>query len=96
MVVSIIILFFAKLPSAKSVVVLLVNSSSYENEEAILAVIEEFCSAYKVKARNLTKEHLDMAVEVSVAEQGQLVRKLMELPEVTSASIVSHDGEVTA
>lgn len=94
-VVSLIILFFSKIPSAKGVMVLLVNSSSYENEDEIMEIVKEFCGAYKVKARNLTKDHLDIAVEVSVEEQGQLVRKLMELPNVTAASIVSHDGEVT-
>jgi len=94
-VLSIVILFFSKLPSSKGIVVLLVNSSSYENEVEIMNVVKEFCSVYKVKARNLTKNHLDMAIEVSVEEQGQLVRKLMDLPDVTSASIVSHEGEVT-
>lgn len=94
-IVSLVILFFAKLPAAKSAVVLLVNSSSYECEEVILSIVEKFCTAYKVKARNLTKDHLDMAIEVSAEEQGQLVKALMELPDVTSASIVSHDGDVT-
>lgn len=94
-VVSIVILFFSKLPSTKGAVVLLVNSASYENEEEIMTVVDEFCSAYKVKARNLTKEHLDMAIEISAANQGELVRRLVEMPKVTSASIVSHDGDVT-
>lgn len=94
-ILSIVILFFSKLPSSKGILVLLVNSSSYENEDEIMDIVKEFCTAYKVKARNLTKDHLDMAIEVSVEEQGQLVRKLMELSEVTSASIVSHEGEVT-
>ncbi|MBO5336338.1 MAG: DUF4956 domain-containing protein [Lachnospiraceae bacterium] len=95
-VVSIVIFFFSKLPSSKGMVVLLVNSSTYENEEAILAVVQEFCNAYKVKARNLTREHLDMAIEIDAMEQGKLVRRLMELPDITSASIVSHEGDVTA
>lgn len=94
-VVSVVILFFSKLPSSRGAVILLVNSSSYENEKEIMAIVAEFCSAYKVKARNLTKDHLDMAIEVSAAEQGELVKRLVELPKVTSASIVSHDGEVT-
>lgn len=94
-IVSIVILFFSKLPSSKGIVVLLVNASSYESEAAIMTVIEEYCTAYQVKARNLTKDHLDMAVEVTVDEQGALVKSLMELSAVTSASIVSHEGEVT-
>lgn len=94
-IVSLVILFFSKLPSSKGVVILLVNSSAYESEEEIMAIVRELCSAYKVKARNLTKNHLDMAVEVSVKEQGELVKRLIGLPNITSASIVSHEGEVT-
>lgn len=94
-VVSLIILFLSKIPSGKSTEVLIVNSASYENEEEIMSIVKEFCSVYKVKARNLTKDHLDMAIEISVKEQGQLVRKLMGLPQVVSASIVSHEGDIT-
>lgn len=94
-IVSLVILFFSKLPSSKGVVILLVNSSTYENEEAIIDIVKEFCSVYKVKARNLTKNHLDMAVEVSVQAQGELVKRLIELPDITSASIVSHEGDIT-
>ena len=94
-IVSLVILFFSKLPSSKGVVILLVNSSAYESEEEIMAIVRELCSAYKVKARNLTKNHLDMAVEVSVKEQGELVKRLIGLPNITSASIVSHEGDVT-
>lgn len=93
--VSIIILFFSKVSSGRGTRLLLVNSSTYENEEEILEVVKEYCDVYTVKARNLTKDHLDMAIEVSLEEQGQLVKKLMGLDCVTSASIVSHEGDVT-
>ena len=94
-IVSIIILFFSKVSSGRGMLLLLVNSSTYENEEEILDVVKEYCDVYKVKARNLSKAHLDMAIEVSLEEQGQLVKKLMSLESVTSASIVSHEGDVT-
>ena len=94
-VVSCIILFFSKISSGRGTLLLVVNSSTYENEEEILGVVKKYCSAYAIKARNLTKNHLDMAIEVSLVEQGQLVKELMELDRVTSASIVSHEGDVT-
>lgn len=56
-------------------VILLVNSSAYENKEEILKVVNEFCNGYKIKARNLAKNHLDMAVEVDCTRQGELVRE---------------------
>ena len=52
-------------------------------------------SMNKVKARNLTKDKLSLAVEVRTGEGGRLVEELMELESVVSASLVDHDGEVT-
>ena len=83
------------LPIAKAPQILLVNSSTFRNEKEILEVVKKYCSLHKVQARNLTRDHLDMAIEVRVKQEGELVTELMELENVTSASLVSHDGEVT-
>lgn len=83
------------LPIAKAPQILLVNTNTFENEDGIMEIVKKYCSLYKVKARNLTKDHLDMAIEVRVKEEGTLVMELMEMEQVVSASLVSHDGEVT-
>ena len=83
------------LPIAKAPQILLINSGDHKNEKEILKLVKKYCSLYKVKARNLTKEHLDMAIEVRVKEEGELVNALIELENVISASLVAHDGEVT-
>lgn len=83
------------LPIAKAPQILLVNSDSFENEEAVLEVVKKYCSLHKVKARNLAQDHLDMAIEVRVKEEGALVKELMKVENVISASLVAHDGEVT-
>jgi hypothetical protein len=38
---------------------------------------------------------LDMVVELRTAQGGQLVREVMNLTSVLSASLISHDGEAT-
>lgn len=60
-----------------------------------MEIIKKYCSLYKVKARNLAKEHLDMAIEVHVKEEAKLVKELLNIEQVSSASLVAHDGEVT-
>lgn len=89
------LLFADYLPIAKAPQILLVNSGTFENEENIMEIVKKYCSLYKVKARNLTQDHLDMAIEVRVKEEGKLVTELMHIESVTSASLVAHDGEVT-
>lgn len=89
-------IFLADLaPIAKAPQILLLNSNTYENENEMLEIVKKYCSLYKVKARNLTKDHLDMAIEVRTKNENELVVALMEMENVTSASLVSHDGEVT-
>ena len=83
------------LPIAKAPQILLINSNTFENEKEIMEVVKKYCSLYRVKARNLTKDHLDMAIEVRVKEEAGLVTELMKVDNVISASLVAHDGEVT-
>lgn len=83
------------LPIAKAPQILLINSSTYENENDLLEVVKKHCSLHRVKARNLTKDHLDLAIEVRTKNENELVVELMGMENVTSASLVSHDGEVT-
>lgn len=89
------ILLADRLPIARAPQILLVNSSVYENEGAIMEIVDKYCSLHKVKARNLTPDHLDMAIEVRVREEAKLVTELMKLNNITSASLIAHDGEVT-
>ncbi len=92
---TIILLIINQLPVARAPKILLVNSSIFDNEDAIMETVRKYCSLHKVKARNLTQDHLDVAIEVRVKEEGKLVKELMKIENVTSASLVAHDGEVT-
>lgn len=94
-VLTVVIFLFFRIPAAQQSKILLVNADSFEEEDAVLAVLAGFCRHFDVKSRNLTRNHLDLAVEVRVNKEGELLKELMQLPHVVSASLVSHDGEVT-
>lgn len=95
LVLSVFLFIFSKLSGPKGALILLVNANDYEAEEEIMDIVKADCKVYNVKSRNLTKDHLDMAIEVFPENQGELVRKLVSLDKVESASLVAHDGEVT-
>lgn len=94
-VITVIILLFDRVPSGMTAVILLVNASDYKTEGRIMEIVEKHCRMFQVKARNLTKDKLNMAVEVQTKEGGRLVEELMDVESVISASLVDHDGEVT-
>ncbi len=95
LVLSAVIYIFSQISGPRAAMILLVNSDDYHDEEKILDIVKEYCRYYTVKSRNLTKDHLDMAIEVSVEKQGELVQRLVDVASVQSASLVEHDGEVT-
>ena len=92
---SICILVLDLLPVAKEPVMLVDNSSKMDGEEEILEVVKRYTKSYKVKSRNLSKERLDLVVELRVKEESGLVTDVAALSGMLSASLIAHDGEVT-
>lgn len=94
-VVTVVVLLFERMSVGRPAVILLVNCSDYKAEKQIMETVQANCHMSKVKARNLTKSKLDMAIEVKTDKEAQLLENLMNMEQVTSASLVDHDGEVT-
>lgn len=94
-VVTLGIVILDLLPVAKAPMILVVNASSLDAEEAIAQIIREYSRHFKVKSRNMTASSLDLVIELRTARGGELVRGVMGVESVVSASLLSHDGEVT-
>ena len=89
------ILVLNGLPVAKAPMILVVNAADLDAEEAILAVVGKYAKHNAVKSRNMTKSSLDLIIELRTAEGAKLMREVLEIHSVSSASLMSHDGEVT-
>ena len=89
------ILILNHLPVAKAPMILVISGSDLTMEKQILAVAEKHCRGIQVKARNMTAASLDLTIEVRTAAGSDLLRELMALEGILSASLLSHDGEVT-
>lgn len=94
-VLTIAIIVLDNIPVAKAPMILVVNAVDIDAEEIILGKIKEYVKHSKVKSRNMTSSTLDLTVELRTDDGGKLVRELMDLDSVMSASLLSHDGEVT-
>ncbi len=93
--VTVCILVLDLLPVAKAPMMLVVNSSDVNGEKAVLETVKKYTKAYKVKSRNLSRDRLDMVVELRVKDEGGLVSEVAAMEGMVSASLISHDGEVT-
>ncbi len=83
------------LPTSKAPMMLVVNATELDAEDAILNAVKAAGKVCKVKSRNVSAGHLDLIVEVRVAKEAELVKAVSEIAAVTSVSLISHDGEVT-
>lgn len=83
------------IPTSKAPMMLVVNATELDAEEAIVNAAKAAGKLCKVKSRNYSAGHLDMIIEVRVANEAELVKAVSDIAAVTSVSLISHDGEVT-
>ena len=89
------ILILDRFPIARAPMILVVNTSNVDSETAVGEVVGKFDRHFSVKSRNITSGALDMVIELRTAQGAELVKAIVALEDVISASLLSHDGEVT-
>ncbi len=94
-VITVGILVLDQLPVAKAPMILVVNASDLDAEAVVSETIQKYVKHFSVKSRNMTADSLDLVYELRTDDGSNLVRDIMRLERVTSASLLSHDGEVT-
>jgi len=94
-VVTLGILILDRMPVAKAPMILVVNSADLNAEDAVTETVKKYTRFFSVKSRNMTADSLDLVVELRTEQGSALVRDVMKLQGITSASLLAHDGEVT-
>ena len=89
------ILILDHFPAAKAPMILVVNATDLDAEEAICRNVAQYAKHYSVKSRNLTADSMDLVLELRTSEGSALVKAVNSLRGVSSVSLLSHDGEVT-
>ena len=89
------ILVLNGLPVAKAPLILVVNAANLDAEDQIMDVVKRYSKHCVVKSRNMTKTTLDLIVELRTSEGSSLIRNILGIESVVSASLMAHDGEVT-
>lgn len=95
LILTIGIILLTVLPSEKESMILVVNAGAHI-EDQIIDVVKGSCRRWKIRARNVSSDSLSLAIEVKAKSPQTLVKQLCKNDKVTSASLVEHDGDVTA
>ncbi len=94
-VLTIGIILFSIMPTEKESLILVVNTSAYI-EDQITDVVGKHCFNWKVRARSVNSGNVNFAIEVKTISPQNLVDSICKIDGVTSASLIEHDGDVTA
>ena len=92
---TIIIILVSILPSERESMVLVVDSG-VNNERQIMETVSRRCWYSKIRARNVSPERVNLAIEVKTTHPHDLVQSVTQLEHITSVSLVEHDGDITA
>lgn len=84
-----------KLPMTKCPLILIINASNLDVEDDIETVIKKYVKYYSVKSRNLSSTSVDITYELRCKNGKDLLKEINELNDVSSVSLLSHDGEIT-
>ena len=94
-VLTIGVMILDMLPVAKAPMILVVHATDRNVEKSVTTAVVAYDKHYRVKSRNMTAGTLDLIIEVRTAQGADLIGQVMALEGVASASLLSHDGEVT-
>lgn len=89
------IVLLDRMPVARAPKLLIVNANGIATESAILETVKRHTKHFSVKSRKATVQSLDVVIEVRLSAESELLKSVMEIEGVESASLMSHDGEVT-
>lgn len=93
--ITIVMLCLHYVPNAKPALILLVNGTGADVQEAVKQVLEENTKWYQIKSRNVSASGMDMIVELKTKQEDTLAQKILAVPGVENATLMTHDGEVT-
>ena len=88
------ILILDMFPVRMSPYLLIVNAASKEVENEIEEVLKEMKAGYKLKSKNITKEGMDIILEVKTKQETELVNAISEMEGIVAVSLLAHDGEI--
>lgn len=93
--ITIVMLLLHFVPNVKPALLLLVNGTDSKIQAELEQVQKDGTRFYKIKSRNMTGTGIDMIVELKTKDEGALIEKVLAIPAVESATLMTHDGEIT-
>lgn len=95
LMITIVMLGLHFIPHVKPAMLLMVSGRDPKLQVELEQVLKANTSFYKIKSRNVSASGIDMIVELKTREEMGLTEKVLAVPCVERATLMTHEGEVT-
>ncbi len=95
LIVTVGILILDKVPSMHALKLLTLTAADYHSEDEIMDIVNRHCKVCRVKSRTISENELNLVIEFSSKSEKECTDELLQVENVHSVSILTHDGEVT-
>lgn len=82
-------------PVGRASVLLLINAQDLSAEKPVRETVQKYSTKMTVKSRNVSRDGMDMIIDLKTKDEAALLTELMQIEGVTNVSLMAHDGEVT-
>ncbi len=93
--ITILVLGLDIIPELKEPLLLVVNAEDADMDTMVVETVHKYAKRYTVKSHNITKNGMDMIVELRIKDGRALVKEIAKMEKISMVSLLSHDGEVT-
>ena len=92
---TIVVFLLAHVPNMKAPYVLVVNGEREGLEEQLEEILEEYCTYYKIKSRNIADETERMIVELKTSQEKEFLNDVAQIKDA-KVSLLTYEGDITA
>ncbi len=89
------LLVLNRLPFSETQKIFNISCSSYDCEDAVLAVLDKFCKSYKIEAKTASAGQLNFVITFTSKEERACMDALLGIENVFAVSSLTHNGEIT-
>ena len=93
--ITVVMMLLHFVPNAKPALLLLVNGRDSKIQAELNQLLKDNTSWFKVKSRNVTANGIDMIIELKTKDEDSIIEKVLAINGVESATLMTHDGEIT-
>lgn len=82
------------LPAFRAPCILVLSAARETSDEALLTAIKQHSTKVKVRSRNVSKRGVEWVIELWTKEEAALTDAVLAVEGVSSANLLTHDGDI--